>query len=259
MDALLDKISNLNYELFGLIFPGFLALLGVSYYVSIDYYAIREFPFSEFTTTYKLFREDYMLVLFIGLLTLSYLFGHILKWVSKEGIWKSLPPLGIIQSKLPEIETLWIRFLFLAGKTNPSKNHRSSFETLKGSLAKALSNKLSLDGMEDTLKNWGDFYFISKSYIGQSETKNLLANYQNKYTFHRSLASLFAILIWVSLASLIMFWFEDAPWFVYILIGVHTFFAYILLRHFVSSYMYFWRLFGDVVIAELAVELKEDS
>lgn len=260
MDALLDKISNLNYELFGLIFPGFLALLSITYFGSIGFYMIDKFPFSNFTNTFETLYEDYTLVFFIGLLIFSYLSGHLLKWISKDGIWKLLPPLGFVQNKLPRIETIWIRFFLLAGDTYPvGSNHRDSFISLKDALAKKLSSIIPLNGMEETLENWPDFYFISKSYIGQNDTKNLLANYQNKYTFHRSLASLFSVLIWISLGNMIMIWESGVPTYVIMVVGAHAFLAYLLLRNFVASYVSFWILFGDVVVAELAVELKRQD
>lgn len=260
MDALLDKISNLNYELFGLIFPGFLALLGIVYFGGIGFYIIEEFSFSNFTNTFETIYRDYTFVLFIGLLIFSYLSGHVLKWISKDGIWKLLPPLGFVQNKLPRIETVWIRFFLLAGDTNPvGSNHRDSFKKLKDALAKKLSSIIPIEGMDETLEDWDDFYFISKSYIGQSDTKNLLANYQNKYTFHRSLASLFSILIWISLGNIIIIWKSGVAVYMILVVGAHAFLAYLLLRNFVASYVSCWKLFGDVVVAELVVELKRQG
>lgn len=87
--------------------------------------------------------------------------------------------------------------------------------------------------------------------LGPSEP-SLVTNYQNKYTFHRSLAVLFSLLAWISLLSFVFHFCEYREWWFLVTGAI----SLSLLRLFSGSYLHFWTLLGDAVIAELLVEFS---
>lgn len=100
---------------------------------------------------------------------------------------------------------------------------------------------------------WRHFYPVAKSYLGENLSHSLVATYQTKYTFHRSIVTASACLFWVSLlseiAALVTYKIngKQPEW---ILLIILTAGAFIFAWNFSSSYMYNWKLFGNTIITE---------
>lgn len=171
------------------------------------------------------------------LVTLWYFLGHILLWLSRSGN----PNESVARTGY---KRAWYTLTFRIPKLS------ESFDPKLERLFNLVRKKFSSG--EDNLE-WREFYPIAKVYLSQNVPTSLVATYQNKYTLHRSIAMIGAILFWISLLALLVAYYYGAsggwsPKFSWLwsLSG----FGCLLVWNFSSSYLYYWQMFGNTIITE---------
>lgn len=141
---------------------------------------------------------------------------------------------------------------FLLRQEIPHKSYRPSLLPAVNASAEMMvelaKNKKASIAIKD-LSEWSAFYLVAKDFLLQKETTSSLALYQNKYTYHRSLSSAFAISAWLALVQWGYFIFATNNG-----VAKLAFFTAILSlvfsRLFFVSYEYFYILWGDHLIGE---------
>lgn len=246
MDPISRLLTNLGYELFGVLMPGFSLLLVVSL---VCMSAAEVVPMATFQTLpvlspalflsvlNGLIRESFLLFVTV-LLATSYFCGHLLSWISRSGESREHPT---------ALVCIWDTLRF-----RPPKPSRSYVSELQPTL-EVVAKGLGIDGSDGV--KWPAFYPIAKSYILQESSRTITSTYQNKYTLHRAFAVASAIGFWLCIAACIFFVISyfvmgqstDFYWFGFIVL-VPTF--VLSAWGFCSSYMYYWRLWGDYIIVE---------
>ena len=267
MEALLNRLTGLNYDLFGVIFPGLISTIVLVSIAIFNIYITGTFEVNEYVNIYSTLKEDYLYISLLFLLLLSYLLGYFLFWVTKNGIF----PTWLLG---PEKLRIWItsfkiikvllslssfRFLLFLGDSNKNRdNYNSKYEDIRVVLSLKLSEKLKL-ATSSELNDWSVFYVFAKNYIISNHDITSMPGYQNKYTFHRSLAGLFSLSFWLSLVySLILYFKDSVPSSAWIMFAI-SIASFSLMRLFISSYKYYWSLLGNIVISELAVQLEKNK
>lgn len=257
MDAFLNKLEGLNYEIFGILMPGFFFLLGLGCLYSVEVFvlgirnelseplnllwALEDFRFFFFTTV--------VLVLF------SYLPGHILKWVASHGVWQFLPLKPFEKFSFDGLKSCY----FLCGvKTTHKQSFNPLFEPLKIAVQGQLSKNAGCATAPD-LSNWSVLYVVAKNYILTGQRPSLLNTYQNKYTFHRSLTAAFSLLVWVSAITSAYVGLRFSDWKAVAASLGFGLICFLLIGVFYSSFNYFWRIWGDYIICESYVRLFNDQ
>ena len=246
MDTLLSKLTNLAYELFGVILPGMLAavLLGLLWSALGPTVELWSFSYVPTLSTGTLnaistWPDSSQVAIASCLVVALYFLGHALNWVSRGRPSTSGVP--------PE---RWKRILLVLRFQFPKP--QSSFDNSLSRLFAASAAKLSPDS---TPLTWREFYPVAKAMINQNLKYSLVATYQNKYTLHRTITAASAALFWLSLLSLI------AGVITRIIVGAHASPNWLLLlvllvaslgamSGFSSSYLYTWTLFGDSIVTE---------
>jgi hypothetical protein len=246
MDTLLSKLTNLAYELFGVILPGIFALVSIGLLWAalgpvVEFWSASRIPsfsanlLSRIDTLDGSARVAAASCLIVSL----YLLGHALNWISRGVPDHSGKP----DSRLRRIFLL-LRLRF--------PKPQASFDTSLARLFDAAAAKLSPDGAP---LSWREFYPVAKALISQHVKYSLVTTYQNKYTLHRTLAAVSVALFWASLLSVVGGLATRT------LVGAHVTPNWLLLgvllvaslgsvTGFYSSYLYTWRLFGDSIVTE---------
>ncbi len=249
MDEFFRRLTSINYELFGILLPGAIAVLAVTFSFGIVLY-VAGFDFS--------WKNDAIIILnaysyysLICFLLLSFIIGICLSSISRNGISNVLP-----FWKLNFIKSNKIRFFMLLRENEKLATHRKSFDTLWRDQAVKLATKLDLKIAADIC--WPDFYFLAKTFLYMQGKATLVDNFQNKYTFHRSISIIFVIIFWSNLAAFIYVFFAHAifpvlAWW----IAVNSLGSYYVANVFYESYCRYWVLFGDVVISEVGVAIGD--
>lgn len=255
MDALLGKLSNLAYELFGVIIPGlvfsiFLLLLWFALGDLVPRWTWSRIPaysMAEFQKVCGLLPGGTaMASATLGLMWL-YLCGHALNWASKvhpkeSGGWKrrGVRVLAFLKFRTPRAA--------------------ESYEQKLTPLFDAVNTRFSHD--QKPLE-WRQFYPLAKSFLNNSDRYSLLSTYQNKYTLHRAIAAGAAALCWLTVTlsamALISKWrgAEESPlWWALAALFLG---ALVLITGFSSTFEYNWRLWGDTIVSESYAAIYEPS
>jgi hypothetical protein len=239
MDTLLSKLTDLAYEFFGVILPGLIfALFLTFFWISvgpmlptltcghIQELTLRQIDWFESDLTAT--RRSELLVL---LVVLCYFLGQFLNWISRG-------------RSTTEDQAWWrriLRFRFA--------RPRESYAVELGPLFYAAARTIAPSS--ETMK-WPVFYPVAKSLIAQKLTYSLVPTYQHKYTLHRCLSAAGVAGFWacaISLAiGLVASAIGQGPnwWLLLPLTAVSLCVAYA----FEKSYSYFWKLWGSTVVAE---------
>jgi hypothetical protein len=246
MDTLLSKLTNLAYELFGVILPGIFALVSIGLLWAalgpvIEIWSVARVPALSGSLLGRIDTlEGSARVAAASCLVVSlYILGHALNWISR----------GIPDQSGKTDSRLRRTFLLLRLRF---PKPQASFDASLTRLFDAAAAKLSPDGVP---LSWREFYPVAKALISQHVKYSLVTTYQNKYTLHRTLAAVSVALFWASLLSLIGGVVTRA------IVGAHMTPNWLLLAvlllaslgsvaGFYSSYLYTWRLFGDSIVTE---------
>tara|TARA_Y100001933_G_scaffold68875_1_gene69878 strand:+ start:17569 stop:18348 length:780 start_codon:yes stop_codon:yes gene_type:complete len=245
MNEWMGKFVNLGYDFFGVLLPG--VILGTSLFM-------WWFALGDLTTIWSAnslpSAEDFVEHLqatfesaygfwfgcLAGALT-SYFLGHIALWISRGG-----DPNSAAESSARVRIALALKFQI----PKPSKNFAEELEPLRSAVVKELSHN------GDPL-TWRQCYPVLKSYLSNNLSYSLISTYQNKYTLHRSITAIAALLFWLSIISIIVvlvtnqFAVTSPRWLLLVTILV---FSLVVVWGFSASYMYYWKMFGDSVITE---------
>jgi len=247
MDTLLSKLTNLAYELFGVILPGIFALVSIGLLWAalgpvVELWSASQIPALNASLLSRIDTLDGTArVAAVSCLVVSlYLLGQALNWVSRGIPDQS----GKSDSRLRRIfHLLRLRF----------PKPQASFDTSLTRLFDAAAAKLSPDGAPLL---WREFYPVAKALISQHVKYSLVATYQNKYTLHRTLAAVSVALFWASFLSAVGCLVTRAlvggdhmtpNWLLLVVLLVASLGA---VAGFYSSYLYTWRLFGDSIVTE---------
>lgn len=285
MESIFEKLKILSYELFGIFLPGLVFVSSLISVLLIFQYqnlspevvivSLQSFLDQKLI---RYFLEKPLLILCAASVIL-YISGHLLKWISKDGIWSSLP-FGIISSfsgnligngldmlikhtlkkaniKDSEVKERFGRVIFL--RSSDPSNKPSSFSVnmeflIREGVDRFFSSDNSSEDTIENLKKWPTFYNVARNYVVQQSDRSLVTLYQNKYTFHRSVATAFAVSFWGSVAVLVAS-LIDAEKTSFVLISLPVFlslFSYI----FYASYEFYWRIWGDQVITDFFLLVK---
>jgi len=244
MNELLAKLTNLGYELFGVLIPGLIALL----FILIWWNALGALAplwtsdvVPELTVaTARSIVDSFNVASGIGVaipaFAICYFAGHILLWISRSGgASKSACSVG------------WKRISLSLVFRIPKPE--ASFSTKLQRLYDKVQAKFAPDGIP---LEWREFYPVVKSFLSQHVINSLVPTYQNKYTLHRSITTASALLFWLCIVSLIGAWRSNAsvpPLNYGMLVGL-ALGAIFLVWGFSSSYIYHWEMFGNTVITE---------
>jgi hypothetical protein len=243
MDELIGKLTNLTYELFGVILPG----LVMTMFVLAWLWAVGDLapiasadliPRFDLQLLRDLLSESTRATMLLPVLAVAYFFGHLLLWIGRSG-----PTLDPESSKKTSKRMLGcLRFRI----PKPA----ASFDAPLESLFKKVSPKFSDSG---EVLEWRQFYPLAKSFVAQRLSYSLIATYQNKYTLHRSITTAATALLWLSVTAAV------AGFLTHRMTGVHpsylglsalALFSILLIWGFSGSYMLHWKMFGNTIVTE---------
>ena len=246
MNAFISKLADLGYEFFGIILPGVVTALGLlllwiaagPFLAGISGGVI---PCASFAGA-KAFIDSlaswsgYAFVVF--LVALSYILGHILKWLSHGG--KEI-------SGISHRDRLWGFLRFSPPK--PTEAFDDDFKPLHEAVVAHMKERLNVE------ISWKAFYSTTRPLVLKGLPFSLLTTYQNKYTLHRSLATLGATMMWL-VSGCLMLWIickvllaeEGDPNLVGMILLLLGSFG--MLDLFSRSYLFNWKLWGNSVVAE---------
>jgi len=245
MSEFLAKLSNLSYELFGVILPGFivsliLLVVWVAVGPAIEVLAFSSIPAFSMAQL-KTFLDALSLVsgisVIVPLLVIWYFLGNILLWIVRGG------------APLKESESSGIRRLQLTLTMRipkPTQSYDADLEPLLLAAYKAFA-------LAQQEANWRVFYPLAKCYLSRTLPSSLVSTYQNKYTFHRSVAAAGSVLFWLVIIALPgalavrAFGGPSGNWFLLIVLLVAS---VAIAWGFSGSYMYHWKMFGNTIITE---------
>lgn len=245
MNELLARLTNFSYELFGVLLPGVVAsLFGLLLWSALgplvptwSFNNLPEFSISELGVLLNALGVATGIGTLIPLIVIWYFLGHLLLWIAKS--WHA--PFSKQDTGMRRLVlTLTLRI------PKPQDPYDPNLRPLFDAARKAFST----DGVELA---WRHFYPVAKSYLSRELTSSLVANYQNKYTFHRSVATASAILWWLSalgtIGGLITLKANGIqPHWIFLigLLALSIFNAW----GFSGSYLYHWEMFGNTIITE---------
>ncbi|SRR6266851_8201489 len=244
MNELLTKLTNLEYELFSVLIPGFVVGLFVILWWNAlgglaPLWTSNLVPELTVDTARKI--VDSLNVpsgagVGIVAFAICYFAGHILLWIARAG--GSTKPQG-----LKGWQRICRSLIFRIPK--PENNYHPKLEELYNKV----QAKFSPDG---TPLDWRQFYPVVKLFLSEYVRSSLVATYQNKYTFHRSIAAAAALLFWFCILSLIGAWFSPicVELLSYVSLSVLAAAGVWIVWGFSASYIYHWEMFGNSVITE---------
>lgn len=245
MNEIVGKLTNLSYEIFGVFLPGivgnvFLLLLWQATGPVLPFWTngvVAEFSLETLRGIVDSFSAASGMVAAIALLTLWYFIGHVVLWLSRSG--KSVE-----QATKKPWKRLWLSLIFRVPK--PTHPYNEKLENLYG----AVRQELSYGGTE---LEWRQFYPVAKCLLAEKLVRSLVATYQNKYTFHRSVVAASAMLFWLTLifsAAAWLFLGLGDPKPIWLMLGLLLVGSIVVIWNFSSSYMHHWEMFGNSVITE---------
>jgi hypothetical protein len=239
MAEIIAKLMALSYEIIGVLLPGFVFAI----YFVLLWYAIGSEAAS---LGFPIFTWE-LLMSFINSLNSSalvvatvpplfglYLIGQVILWAGKS--WQ------------PNCNgKAWQRFfssLFFR-IPKPAKSYGDSLKPLYD----VASRKFNENGA--TPLEWSAFYPVAKTVLLSKLPTSLAVGYQNKYTFHRSIVVINVLFLWLALIAVVgNCALTSAPLqhraVMTAMILVELFAAW----SFSGSYQYYWKLWGDSIVAE---------
>ena len=253
MEQLLAKLSNLSYELLGIILPGAITLiLFVLWLIGagdlIPLLSHSFFPRLTLTSASATLESVGVRTGF-GILgpaiVIAYFLGHLLNWISRSGKQDD----STVKSHL---KRTWQSLIFSVPK------HTDSFNPKLQPLLDLILPKFSLPAGS----GWRQFYPVAKNYLARSSNNSLVGLYQNKYTLHRSLTAGAALVFWLALLSAIVggctgYALSVQPrWWALSFLAIG---CVILTWGFSDSYAYNWEMFGNSIITETFSLLNSPS
>jgi len=250
METLLSKLTDLAYEFFGVILPGFfflvlLVLLWISAGPTLSSMTDAWIPHltlagvGEWESRMSAVRRTEMGVL---LVVLCYFLGQTLNWRSREKDkkQKGKAPEGKTEGKAPRFSPLFFGF------QRETKRYYDSLEGHYKAVCRAI-------WPGDETINWYQFYPVAKSAVAQSLDYSLIQTYQHKYTLHRCVAASGATVFWgcVAVTALgVVCELSGGAEPRWALVGVLTLASAGLAHLFARSYNYYWQMWGNTVVTE---------
>lgn len=246
MDALLGKLTNLAYEVFGVILPG----LVFNVFILLWWLALGPLAPRWTASRVPQLTTDRLRDVINGVsggkttacvilvLMTWYFLGHFVNWSSKarpreKGGWRKRMDrvLSFLTFRIPR--------------------QKDSFDPKLGRFFEVVSAKWTHDNKE---LSWREFYPLAKTVLANTGRHSLIATYQNKYTLHRSIAAAAAVLFWLSVSSILgaalaAIWGvpQRPDWILLFSLCLGSIF---LVTGFSATYAYAWSLWGDTVITE---------
>jgi hypothetical protein len=266
MDELLAKLTNLSYEIFGILLPGFIgatfllltwaaagnipALLTAGQVPALDLHVIHDHDLSYFD------------ILYLGIS--FYFIGHLLHHLARtarpvrKGAWTLRKLFRWIGSGLGRRTTIglarWANpwrvggtrrtILSLAFKIpKPTRSYDPRLDPI-------LKAVLPSFGLNPTTATWRQFYPLAKIQLTEKLSHSLVSTYQNKYTLHRSVTAGGILWFWTSLTLLAMGVHlpNSEPYWAGL--GAMPFLSIFVVWAFSDGFAYNWQLFGDTLITE---------
>jgi len=245
LEQLLSKLSNLSYEILGILLPGLVALILLCLWLvgvgDLMPYATQDFIHRVSISNASKTLESLGIRTGVGLigptLIATYFLGHLLHWISRKTV-----PVGDDSIK-NDWKRTWYALRFKTMK--PSYSYEASLSRLYDRLQLKFSTAGALE--------WAEFYPVAKSYLQRNLSTSLYPMYQNKYTLHRSVTAAAALVFWLCAATMVVGAVTivaagTGPRFVPL--GLLAYGSLILVWGFSDSFTYNWKLFGNTVITE---------
>lgn len=259
MEGFLSKLTDLTYEIVGVLMPGLtLLFVGLFQWGLYRHYADPEATGARLLGLLQgdlLWLEKHPWGILLGALILSYFAGRAVLFLARDG----LPILGdalvwgaaAIARKL-KIETdrlkkraaaeplvrLLARVFLVRTPKGLLDNHASSLDRIR----KWCAERLSPSSDVTLLSEWFAYYPVASRLLEREGSKSRLPVHQSKYTLDRSLATVFALGFWSAVVLSLLF----KTWGPFAEVA-----AFLLLVHvFDQEHAYHWRLWGDSIIAE---------
>lgn len=244
MEQLLNKFSNLSYEFFGIILPGFITLiLFILLIVGIGdllpTFSNDFFPRLTLRSTSNNL-ESVGVRTGVGIagptILIAYFIGHLLHWIFRSGKGDD----NLVRNSL---KRTWLSITFRIPK------HSSSYDKTLQPLLNAIKPKFHLSPEAE----WRQFFSAAKHYLTRTSSTSLVPVYQNKYTLHRSIATGAALIFWLSIISIAIGLLAahslcvEPRWIplFFLASGCLT-----VTWGFSDSYAYNWKMFGNTIITE---------
>lgn len=244
MEALSAKLTNLSYEIFGILAPGLIgSLFLLSFWWSLGtipssvtrggipdlhYWEIRSFSYNLFDL--------------LSVLAVSYFIGHLLFWLASRrhcdevsGHWRRI--LACLTLRIPK----------------PSEKYSPHLHPMVDAILAHL-------GMPQDKKSWDQLYPVAKVMLSEQLSRSLVSTYQNKYTLHRSTAAAAALLFWVVAVATIVLVLRYLLAFTVGVVPVgeprwtgllfNAVASIAIVWVFSDSFAYNWKMFGNTVVTE---------
>jgi hypothetical protein len=241
MDELIGKLTNLTYELFGVIIPGAVMTVLLLVWWSamgplMSDMTGNAIPFLTAKEGLALLETLSGLISAALFLTLAYFLGHLLLWIARSG-----PTLE--RGPAPRKTLKRVGFCLLFQIPKPADSFDQALQPLFDKVAPLVLPSVTQPG-------WREFFPVAKSVIAQHLKYSLVATYQNKYTLHRSLVTAATVLWWLSIAGMLAgalpLW-ASPHW---PALAALAAFALLLVWGFSGSYLYHWKMFGNTIVSE---------
>lgn len=247
MSDLIGKLTNLSYELFGIIIPGAIITLFFAIWLASlgnipSLLISSEFPILTISKIVEIIGSSFSengFGIFLPLLLSWYIFGHITQWFSRYSSRDSDTKIGFIKR---------IFLSLILRPPRPKEKYDEKLEQLFLQASKILSPT-------ETPLPWEQFFPVAKNIITRSIPNSLISTYQNKYTLHRSITITSAFLFWLNLAGLSIsfmlgrlscFQVETNTALQLFIIPSSIF----LIWGFSGGYEFNWKMFGNTVVTE---------
>lgn len=258
MEEIAAKLTNLSYEIFGIILPG---AIGLAFFI-IYWWSLGSIPprISQGTIpemTYSFLRNINFDATDAAMgLILIYFIGHIIFWLSRNHSKK--PELENKQEKAKGSLKKLLLYTSISAKRVASclrfriPRPENFFDSVYRPMMVQAANKLGIPDDDDT---WKCFFPLAKVILAHRLVRSLVSTYQNKYTMHRSITAAAALLFWTSVLTIIAVLVANSVvggilqprWWGLIANAVG---AIGLVWGFSDSFAYNWRLFGNTIITE---------
>lgn len=260
MDQLFAKLTNLSYEVFGILIPGviFLMFMAWSMWCASELMPVLTFgyvaPFGVrgVASGFALFPDEFKWGFVIYVSVAAYFLGHLLHWVGRLG---SADEAVLEATEGPKSFRVKVA-LALANIRNclkfaiPKSIHGHS-----ASLTPLLNDGYVFLRIPSQARSWVPFFLVAKSRIAQDVARSLVSTYQNKYTLHRALAVASVVWFWMSyfqmfFALTLLFTMPGTePHWIPLLVSMVA--SLITMWGFSESYRFHWVNFGNAIITEI--------
>jgi hypothetical protein len=243
MGELVGKLTNVSYELFAAILPGmFVHIILLLYMAALGPVAEDTFNnLSGFWTSFTGISEERATLTVAGLIWFWYILGHLLLWYSRS------TPVGETRRDISAVKRFCFALLFKP--IRPSANFATDLQPLYEKVAEYITKA---GGLTEPLK-WSQFYPIAKAILAQHLRASLVVTYQNKYTFHRSLATASAAGIWGAVfiaAACLIFLPQGHIHPDYGILAAIAACLSLMVWGFADGFNYHWGMWGNTIVTE---------